>query len=82
MKTGTTIVTYHDKETIITAAVVVIRNPVKSGADDSHSCRQRRCLIADAHGIRTSTKMEYEDLHTSSSSVGNSFVSIGHFTRG
>jgi hypothetical protein len=81
-KTGMTIATYRDEETIITAVAVVIRNPVRSGADDSHSYRQRRCSIADAQGIHTSTRTEYEDLHTSSSSVGNSFVSTGHFKRG
>jgi hypothetical protein len=61
---------------------VVTRSQVRSGAGDSHSCRQRRCLIADAQGIRTSTRTEYEDLHTSSSSVENSFISTGHFRRG
>jgi hypothetical protein len=81
-KTVTTIVTYRDEETITTAVAVVTQNPVRSGANDSHSYRQRRCLIADAQGIRTSTRMEYEDLHTSSSSVENFFVSTGRFRRG
>jgi hypothetical protein len=66
MKIVKTTATYHGKETItMVAAVEVPRSQVRSGADDSHKCQQRRCLIADAQGIRTSTKIEYEDLHTS-----------------
>jgi hypothetical protein len=79
--TGTTIATYRDEETIITTVAVVIRNLARSGADDIHNYWQRRCLIVDAQGIRTSIRMEYEDPHTSSLSVGNSFVSTGHFRR-
>jgi hypothetical protein len=82
MKTGKIIATYRDEETLITAAAVVIRDPVRSGTDDSHNYRQRRCWIADVQDIRTSTRMEYENLHTSSSSAGNSFVSTGHFRKG
>jgi hypothetical protein len=70
MKTITTIATYRDEGTITMAAAaevpIVTRSQVRSGADDSHSCRQRRCLIADAQGIRTSTRTEYEDPRTSS----------------
>jgi hypothetical protein len=83
MKIVRTIATYRGKETItMVAAAEVSRSQAKNGADGSHRCRQKRCLIADAQGIRTSTRTEYEDLHTSSSSVENSYVSTEHFRRG
>jgi hypothetical protein len=76
----------RDEETITMAAAaevpVVTRSQVRSGVGDSHNYWQRRCLIADAQGIRASTRTKYEDLRTSSSSVENSFVSTGHFKRG
>jgi hypothetical protein len=82
MKIVRTIVTYRGKETItMVAAAEVSRSQAKNGIDDSHSCRQKRCLIADAQDIRTSTRTEYEDLHISSSNAGNSFVSTGHFRK-
>jgi hypothetical protein len=82
MKIEKTIAIYRDEETLIMAAAVVIRNLPRSGADSSHSYRQRKCSTADAQGIHTSTKTEYDDLHTSSSNAGNSFVLIVHFRRG
>jgi hypothetical protein len=82
MKTGKTIATYRDEETLIMAAAVVIRNLPRSGAGGSHSYRQRKCSIVDAQGIHTSTRTEYENLHTSSSSAENFFVSTGHYRRG
>jgi hypothetical protein len=83
MKIVKTTVTYRDKETItMAAAAEVLQSQVRSGAGDNHSCRQRRCLIVDARGIRTSTRMEYGDLPISSSSVENSFASTEHFKRG
>jgi hypothetical protein len=65
MKTGKIIAIYRDKETLIMAVAVVIRNLPRSGAGGSHSYRQRKCLTADAQGIHTSTRMEYDDLRTS-----------------
>jgi hypothetical protein len=61
---------------------VVTRSQARSGADDSYSCRQRRCFIADAQGIRISTRTEYEDRRTSSLSVENFFISTEHFKKG
>jgi hypothetical protein len=83
-----TITIYHDEETVTMAAVVevlaVIRSQEQSGADDatSHNCQQKRCSMEGAQGTLTSIKMASEDLHISSSSAGNSSVSVERFKRG
>jgi hypothetical protein len=82
-----TIATVHDEGTttmaVVAGALAVIRSQELSGADDaiSHNYRQKRCSMEGACGTRTSTKMEFEDPLTSSSSVENSFVSVERFKR-
>jgi hypothetical protein len=83
-----TIATYHD-EGIVTTAVVaealaVTQSQGQSGVDDatSHNCQQKRCSMEGAQGTLTSIKTASEDLHISSSSAGNSSVSVEHFKRG
>jgi hypothetical protein len=82
------IVTEHDEETttmaVVAGALAVIRSQEWSGADNaiSHSCQRKRCSMEGAQGTRTSTKTASEDLHISSSSAGNSFVSVEHFMKG
>jgi hypothetical protein len=88
MRTATTIATYRDEETTITAAVAealaVIRGQKRSGVDDatSHNCQQKRCSMEGAQGTPTSIKMASEDPHISSSSAGNSSASVKRFKRG
>jgi hypothetical protein len=88
MKTATTIATYRDEGTVITAAVAEalaeIRSQEQSGANDvtSHNCQQKRCSMEGAQGTLTSIKMASEDLRISSSSAGNSSVSVERFKRG
>jgi hypothetical protein len=83
----TIITTVRDEETttmaVVAEALAVIRIQERSGADDeiSHSCQQKRCSMEGAHNTCTSTKMEFEDPLTSSSSAENSFVSVEHFKR-
>jgi hypothetical protein len=82
------IATERDEETTTTAvvagALVVIRSQEQSGAADaiSHNCQRKRCSMEGAQGTRTSIKMVSEDLHISSLSAGNSFVSVEHFKKG
>jgi hypothetical protein len=84
----TIIATVRDEETttmaVVAEALVVIRSQEWSGTDDaiSHSCQQKRCSMEGAQGTRTSIKMTFEDLHISSSSAGNSSVSVEHFKNG
>jgi hypothetical protein len=81
------ITTVRDEETttmaVAAGALAAIRSQERSGADDaiSHSCQQKRCLMEGAQGTRTTIKMEFEDLLTSSSSAENSFVSVERFKR-
>jgi hypothetical protein len=88
MKTVTTIVTYHDEGTITMAvaaeALAVIRSQEQSGVDDaiSHNCQQKRCSMEGAQGTLTSIKTASEDPHISSSSAGNSFISVEHSKKG
>jgi hypothetical protein len=79
----TTIATYPDEGTTTTAAaaaeaLAVIRSQEQSGVNDvsSHSYQQKRCSMEGAQGTLTSIKMASEDLRISSSSAGNSFVSV------
>jgi hypothetical protein len=87
MKTVMTIATVHDEGTttmvVVAGALAVIRSQELSGTDDAinHSCQLKRCSMEGAHGTRTSTKMEFEDLLISSSSVENSSVSVERFKR-
>jgi hypothetical protein len=69
---------------VVAGALAVIQSQERSGADDaiSHSCQQKRCSMEGAHDTRTSIKTESEDPHISSSSAGNSFVSVEHFKKG
>jgi hypothetical protein len=83
-----TIATYHD-EGIITMAVAaealaVIRSQEQSGVDDAigHNCQQKRCSMEGVQGTLTSIKTASEDPHISSSSAGNSFVSVKHSKKG
>jgi hypothetical protein len=82
------IATEHDEETttmaVVAGALAVIRSQGRSGADNviSHNCQRKRCSMEGAQGTRTSIKMVSEDLHISSSSAGNSFVSVEHFKKG
>jgi hypothetical protein len=77
-----------DKETttmaVVAGALAVIRSQGRSGADDaiSHSCQRKRCSMEGAQGTRTSINTVSEDLHISSSSAGNSSVSVEHFKKG
>jgi hypothetical protein len=79
-----TIATYRNEGTITMAvaaeAQAVIRIQEQSGVDDviSHNCQQKRCSMEGAQGTLTSIKMASEDMHISSSSAGNSFVSAEH----
>jgi hypothetical protein len=81
------IATERDEETttmvVVAGALAVIRSQGRSGADVaiSHSCQRKRCSMEGAHGTRTSIKMASEDLRISSSSVGNSFISVEHFKK-
>jgi hypothetical protein len=78
----------RDEETTTTAvvagALAVIRSQERSGATDvtSHNCQRKRCSMEDAQGKRTSIKTVSEVLHISSSSAGNSFISVEHFKKG
>jgi hypothetical protein len=82
------IATVRDEETttmaVVAGALAVIRSQERSGADDaiSHSYQQKRCSMEGSQGTRTSIKTEFEDPHISSSSAGNSFVSVEHFKKG
>jgi hypothetical protein len=82
------ITTEHDEETatmaVVAEALAVIRSQERSGADDaiSHSYQRKRCSMEGAQGTRTSIKTKSEDPHISSSSAGNSFVSVEHFRKG
>jgi hypothetical protein len=82
-----TIVTVHDEGTttmaVVAGALAVTRSQGLSGVDDaiSHSYQQKRCSMEGAHGTSTSTKTEFEDPLTSSSSAKNSFVSAERFKR-
>jgi hypothetical protein len=69
---------------VVAGALVTTRSQERSGANDAinHSYHQKRCSMGGAHGTRTSTKMEFEDPLTSSSSAENSFVSVERFKRG
>jgi hypothetical protein len=84
----TTIATYRDEGTVTTTAVAevlaVIRSQEQSGVDDatSHNCQQKRYSMEGAQGTLTSTKTAAEDLHISSSSAGNSFISVERFKKG
>jgi hypothetical protein len=83
-----TIVTYRDEGTITMAvvaeALAVIRSQEQSGIGGaiSHSCQQKKCSMEGAQGTLTSIKMASEDLHISSSSAENSFVSAKHSKKG
>jgi hypothetical protein len=83
-----TIAIYCDKGAITMAvvaeALAVIRSQEQSGVDDaiSHNCQQKRCSMEDAQGTLTSIKTASEDLHISSLSAGNSFVSAEHSKKG
>jgi hypothetical protein len=70
--------------TVVAGALAVIRSQERSGTADaiSHNCQRKRCSMEGAQGTRTSIKMVSEDLHISSSSAGNSFVSVEHFKKG
>jgi hypothetical protein len=82
------IATECDEETttmaVVAGALDLIRSQERSGADDAinHSCQRKRCSMEGAQGTHTSIKMESEDPHISSSSAGNSFVSVEHFKKG
>jgi hypothetical protein len=69
---------------IVAGALVVIRSEERSGTDDaiSHSCQWKRCSMEGEQGTRTLIKTESEDLHISSLSAGNSFISVEHFKKG
>jgi hypothetical protein len=83
-----TITTVHDEGTttiaVVAGALAVTRSQGLSGVDDviSHSYQQKRFLTEGAHGTCTSIKTAFEDLHISSSSAGNSSVSVEHFKNG
>jgi hypothetical protein len=83
-----TIATYRDEGTVTMAvvaeALAVTRSQEQSGIDDatSHNCQQKRCSMEGAQGTLTSIKMASEDLHISSSSAGNSSISVERFKRG
>jgi hypothetical protein len=82
------IATGRDEETttmeVVAGVLAATRSQERSGADDaiSHSCHQKRSSTGGAQDTRTSTKMEFEDPLTSSSSAENSFVSVERFKRG
>jgi hypothetical protein len=82
-----TIAMVHDEGTttmaVVAGALAVTRSQGLSGVDDaiSHSYQQKRCSMEDAHGTRTSTKTEFEDPLTSSSSAENSFILVELFKR-
>jgi hypothetical protein len=82
-----TIAMVHDEGTttmaVVAGAWVVTRSQGLSGVDDaiSHNYQQKRCSMEGAHGTRTSTKTEFEDPLTSSSSAENSFISVERFKR-
>jgi hypothetical protein len=84
----TTIMTYRDEGTITMAvvaeALAIIQSQEQSGVDDaiSHNCQQKRCSMEGAQGTLTSIKTASEDLHISSSSAKNSFVSAEHSKKG
>jgi hypothetical protein len=69
---------------VVAGALAATQSQERSGTDDaiSHSCHQKRCSMGGAQDTRTSTKMEFEDPLTSSSSAENSFVSVERFKRG
>jgi hypothetical protein len=83
-----TIATYRGEGTITMAvvaeALAVIQSHEQSGVDDAinHNCQQKRCSMEGAQVTLTSIKMASEDLHISSSSAGNSFVSAEHSKKG
>jgi hypothetical protein len=81
------IATERDEETttmvVVAEALAVIQSQGRSGADDaiSHSCQRKRCSMEGPQGTRTSIKTASKDLHISSSSAENSFISVEHFKK-
>jgi hypothetical protein len=84
----TTIMTYRDEGittmAIAAEALAVIRSKEQSGVDDaiSHNYQQKRCSMEGAQGTLTLIKRASKDPHISSSSAGNSFVSVKHSKKG
>jgi hypothetical protein len=69
---------------VVAEALAVIQSQEQNVVDDaiSHNCQQKRCSMEGAQGILTSIKTTSEDLHISSSTAGNSFVSAEHSKKG
>jgi hypothetical protein len=69
---------------VVAEVLAVIQSQEQSGVDDaiSHNGQQKRCLMEGAQGTLTSKKTASKDLHISSSSAGNSFVSAEHSKKG